>query len=182
VIEGKSWIDDVYHFWFEELRAEDWFRRNRNTDELVRQRFSELYCMLAESAPAASNSREAVAGVIVLDQFPRNMFRRSPQAYAADPAALHLAKSAIAAGFDLGLGMRERQFLYMPFQHSEERAAQDQSIELFTRLGVPELLHFAEQHKAIIDRFGRFPHRNAILGRASTPEEVEYLKTAPPFG
>lgn len=182
MIEGKSWIDDVYRFWFEELRPEDWFRSNQHTDELVRQRFAELYRRLAASAPAASDPRQSVAGVIVLDQFPRNMFRRSPQAYATDPAALGLARSAIAAGFDQGLGMRERQFLYMPFQHSEDRAAQRRSLELFTRLGVPELLHFAADHEAIINRFGRFPHRNAILGRASTPEEIEYLKTARQFG
>ncbi|HEX3949747.1 MAG TPA: DUF924 family protein [Steroidobacteraceae bacterium] len=181
VTEGESWIDVVYRFWFEELRPGDWFRADKNTDAIVQQRFYELYRKLAESAPTANNAREAVAGVIVLDQFPRNMFRGSPQAYAADPAALELAKSAIAAGFDRALGMRERQFLYMPFQHSENRAVQDQSIELFTRLGAAELLHFADQHKAIIDRFGRFPHRNAILGRTSTPEEIEYLKTAPPF-
>jgi uncharacterized protein (DUF924 family) len=182
VIEGKSWIDEVYGFWFEELRPEDWFRSNKHTDAAVRQRFSALYRRLAASAPAANSPREAVAGVIVLDQFPRNMFRASPQAYATDAAALKLAKAAIAAGFDNGLGMRERQFLYMPFQHSEDLAAQRQSLELFTRLGVPELLHYSEGHKAIIDRFGRFPHRNVVLGRASTPEEIEFLKTARPFG
>ena len=181
MIEGNAWIDEVYRFWFEELRPEDWFRTDKNTDAIVRQRFSELYRMLAKSAPTGSNAREAVAGVIVLDQFPRNMFRGSPQAYATDSAALALAKSAIAAGFDRGLGMRECQFLYMPFQHSEDRAVQEQSSELFTRLGVAELLNFADQHKALIDRFGRFPHRNAILRRTSTPEEIEYLKTARPF-
>jgi uncharacterized protein (DUF924 family) len=182
VIEAKSWIEDVYRFWFEELRPEDWFRSNKSTDAAVRQRFSELYRTLAKSAPAAGSPREAVAGVVVLDQFPRNMFRGSPQAYATDPAALGLAQAAIAAGFDHGLGMRERQFLYMPFQHSEDRAVQHQSRELFTLLGVPDLIQFCEDHKAIIDRFGRFPHRNAILGRASTPEEIEFLKTARRFG
>lgn len=182
MIDGKSWIDEVYRFWFEELRPEDWFRSNKNTDATVRQRFSEIYRTLAGSVTSASYPKEAVAGVIVLDQFPRNMFRGSPQAYATDPAALKLAKAAIAAGFDRGLGMHECQFLYMPFQHSEDRAAQRQSLELFTRLGVPDLLRYCEDHKAIIDRFGRFPHRNAILGRASTPEEIEFLKTARPFG
>jgi uncharacterized protein (DUF924 family) len=182
VNEGKSWIEDVYRFWFEELRPVDWFRSTQHTDAAVRQRFAELYRMLAESPAAASTPSEAVAGVIVLDQFPRNMFRGSPQAYASDAAALGLAQSAIAAGFDQGLGLRERQFLYMPFQHSEDRAAQRQSLDLFTRLGESDLLRFAEDHAAIVSRFGRFPHRNAILGRASTPEEIEYLKTARRFG
>jgi uncharacterized protein (DUF924 family) len=180
-VHDNSWIEDVYRFWFEELRPEAWFRTDEATDAAIRHRFSKLYQSLAKTTPVGERPRQAVAGVIVLDQFPRNMFRGLPEAYATDPMALGLAKAAINAGFDRVVGLRERQFLYMPLQHSEDRAVQRRSVELFADLGAPDLLGFAEHHKAIIERFGRFPHRNAILGRHSTPEEIEFLRTARPF-
>jgi uncharacterized protein (DUF924 family) len=109
------------------------------------------------------------------------MFRGTPTAYAADPLALELSQAAIAVGLDRRLSARERQFLYMPFQHSEDLAVQRRSVELFADLGAAEQLGFAQEHRAIIEQFGRFPHRNAILGRPSTPAEVEFLKTARRF-
>ncbi len=117
-----------------------------------------------------------LAAILVLDQFPRNMFRGDSRAFAADAAALALAKRAIAEGIDARLSPEQRAFLYMPFQHSEDAADQERSVQLFTALGNLLNLDFALRHKAIIDRFGRFPHRNAILGRATTQDEAAFLK------
>jgi uncharacterized protein (DUF924 family) len=177
----ETWIANVYRFWFEDLQPEAWFRSDPAVDARIRERFSDLHRSLMLNPISVTTPQAAVAAVIVLDQFSRNMFRAAPAAYAADPLALRLSQAAIAAGLDRLLSARERQFLYMPFQHSEDRAVQRRSVELFADLGAPEQLGFAEQHRAIIERFGRFPHRNAVLGRASTPAELEFLKTAKPF-
>jgi len=117
-----------------------------------------------------------LAAILVLDQFPRNMFRGSAQAFATDAQALALSKRAIAEGLDMKLPPEKRCFVYIPFQHSEDLADQRRSLELFTALGNPENLDFAKRHEEIIARFGRFPHRNASLGRATTPEEEAFLK------
>ena len=117
-----------------------------------------------------------LAAVIVLDQFPRNMYRGASRAFAADGAALSLAKEALMRGFDRELSIDERKFLYMPFEHSENPAEQARSMELFGTLESELDLDYARRHKEIIDRFGRFPHRNAVLGRISTPEEIEFIK------
>jgi len=114
--------------------------------------------------------------VIVLDQMSRNMFRDTPRAFAADPQALRVAEAAIVRGFDAGLTKGQRLFLYLPFVHSKDRQAQARSVALTASLGDPALQKWAEAHSAVIDRFGRFPHRNAILGRTSTPAEIEFLK------
>jgi uncharacterized protein (DUF924 family) len=178
----NDWVAQVHHFWFEELRPEQWFLADAALDATIRSRFSELYASLTAAPAAVSTPKATVARVIVLDQFPRNMFRGTPAAFAADPLALRTAQAAVAAGLDRDLRAPERQFLYMPFQHSEDLTVQHRSLALFTALNLPEPLDFARQHAAIIARFGRFPHRNAILGRPSTPEEIEFLKTAPQFG
>jgi uncharacterized protein (DUF924 family) len=120
--------------------------------------------------------RTLLATVIVLDQFSRNMFRGNPRAYAADPLARRLARQAIAQGLDAGLRREERLFLYLPLEHSEDRADQARSVELFSTLGREDWTRYALAHKAVIDRFGRFPHRNAVLGRESTPEEIVALQ------
>ena len=177
----ETWIADVYRFWFDDLQPEAWFRPDPAVDARIRERFSDLHRSLMLNPVSATTPEAAVAAVIVFDQFSRNMFRGTPAAYAADPLALRLSETAIAAGLDQRLSARERLFLYMPFQHSEDHAVQRRSIELFTDLGVAEHLDFAERHRVIIERFGRFPHRNAVLERPSTPAEVEFLKTAKPF-
>jgi uncharacterized protein (DUF924 family) len=177
-----GWIDEVHRFWFEDLRPEQWFRADAAVDEAIRRRFGALHAAVAAQPIDVPAPGAALARVIVLDQFSRNLFRNSPAAYATDALALATAQAAIDAGLDRELTSAERQFLYMPFQHSEDGAVQRRSIELFASLGMPDVLVFAEQHKDIVDRFGRFPHRNAVLGRRSTPEELEFLKTAPPFG
>lgn len=168
----------ILDFWFEEVGPEGWFVKDQALDARIKERFSGSYDAAAagdfdhwqESAP------EALALVILLDQFPRNMFRDTPRAFATDGKALAAAKDAIARDLDRDLTPGERQFLYMPFQHSEDLADQVRSVDLFAeRVGDEKTLDFAKRHLAVIERFGRFPHRNAILGRRSTSAETEYL-------
>ena len=174
---SDAWIGDVLDFWFKELSPEDWYKKDDAIDATIRKRFGAQYETLAgtTSAEVPTSARAALATVIVLDQFPRNMFRDSPKSFASDVHALAIARSAISGGLDRELAACERQFLYMPFQHSEDRGVQARSVELFANLGDAEVLRYAELHKAIIDRFGRFPHRNAVLGRAATLEEIAFL-------
>lgn len=168
----------VLRFWFEELKPKQWFTRDAQLDELIRRRFLSTYEEAGRVDPTAlTQAREALAHVIALDQFPRNMFRGTPQAFATDPLALTIAQLAIASGLDAELDRPGRIFLYMPFQHSEDVNVQARSVELFAALGDEGSLDYARQHRQIIERFGRFPHRNAVLGRASTAEELEFLKT-----
>ena len=123
-----------------------------------------------------ADAKTALAAVIVLDQFSRNMFRSTPSAFANDAKALAIVKKAIAKGFAEKLSTEEQLFLYLPFEHQENIDAQARSVELISALGDPELTKYAQAHKNVIDQFGRFPHRNAILGRISTAEELEFLK------
>ena len=123
-----------------------------------------------------ADARTALAAVIVLDQFSRNMFRSTPRAFANDAKALSITQKALAKGFAGALSSEEQLFLYLPFEHQENVDAQARSVELISALSDPELTKFAQAHKDVIDRFGRFPHRNGILGRTSTAEELEFLK------
>ena len=125
--------------------------------------------------------KKLIVVLIVLDQFSRNLFRGSAQAFATDPHALAVAQQAVERGWDQQLSKDQRLFLYMPFQHAEDRAIQQRSIDLFTALGDAQTLDYARRHKEVIDRFGRYPHRNAALGRDSTQEEIEFMKTHPGF-
>ena len=176
------WVERVLHFWFEELQPGAWFVKNASVDALVRERFLTLYeCIAAMRPSEPADARECVAAVIVLDQFPRNMFRGSPRAYATDAQALAIAEHAIRAGLDVVSSAQQRMFLYMPFQHSEDVAIQARSVGLFEQLGLPEALDYARQHCDVIERFGRFPHRNAVLGRTTTAEEARFLATHPGF-
>jgi uncharacterized protein (DUF924 family) len=171
------WTGAVLRFWFEELTREQWFARDRDLDALIRDRFLKLYEDLVEGdAAGISAPRALLAAVIALDQFPRNMFRDTPRAYAVDWIARRLSMTAIGNGFDAGMTADERSFLYLPFQHSEDREDQALSLHLYERLGNEEWTRFAKAHKDIIDRFGRFPHRNATLGRTSTPKEIALLE------
>jgi uncharacterized protein (DUF924 family) len=174
----SSWVGDVLWFWFKELVSEDWFRENDKVDHSIRQRFLRLHeTLVAEGGVAGdANARTSLAAIIVLDQFSRNMFRGLPRAFATDVIALELARSAIARGFDHELTNDERLFLYLPFEHSENVDDQARSEELVSKLNDEKLTRYAAAHRDIINRFGRFPHRNALLERVSTPEEVEFLK------
>ncbi len=171
-------IDDIVRFWFEELKPKDWYRKDPAIDAEITKRFGAIYEALKTSVPQdwLAEPKGMLAAILVLDQFPRNMFRDDPRAFAMDQAALMLSKRAIAEGMDMRVPPEQRAFIYMPFQHSEARDDQARSIELFTALGAPLNLDFAQRHEAIIARFGRFPHRNAVLGRESTREELAFLK------
>jgi uncharacterized protein (DUF924 family) len=176
-----TWIDDVLHFWFEELTPTDWFAGKPELDDRIWDRFGDLRQEMKASPPdpESLDGPGHVAAVIVFDQFSRNMFRRSPEAFATDALALGLARHAVDHDLDLALHPRAQQFLYMPFMHSEDPAMQETSMELFSRIGIPGVVEFAGRHKNVIDRFGRFPHRNKVLKRVSTEAELEFL-AAPP--
>jgi uncharacterized protein (DUF924 family) len=172
------WTGEVLRFWFAELPKEQWFAPSETLDEQTRSRFLEVHRMVA-AAPEdtlVADPQTALAAVIVLDQFSRNMFRGTPNAFENDAKALAIAEAAIGKGFAETLGADERLFLYLPFEHHEGVEAQARSVELMSTLGDPELTSFAQAHKDIIIRFGRFPHRNAILGRRSTEAELEFLE------
>ena len=167
---------EVLGFWFDE-HPKDWFVKNPAFDAEVRARFLELHQAAAEGRLAhwADEGRSSLALVIVLDQFARNMFRGSPRTFAADPVARAVAERALARGFDRQTPLPERQFFYMPLEHSESLPDQERCCALFRATGDAELLKWAELHADIIRRFGRFPHRNAMLGRDTTPEEQAFL-------
>lgn len=168
----------VLTFWFDELKPEQRFAKDAALDATIRDRFGSLQARLAAHVPDAwaADPRALLAAVIVLDQFSRNLYRDDPRAFASDALALNLARLALKRGDDLGMSAIERQFLYMPFMHSEDADDQDRCVELMEEIGQPEAADFARQHKAIIDRFGRYPHRNEVLGRETTAAEAVFLK------
>ena len=174
---------EVSEFWFNELGPKDWFRQDDGIDAVVAKRFGSTYRAAAagELWSWRSTALGALAEIIVLDQFPRNMFRADPRAFATDPMALVLAQEALRRALDQDLSAPQKSFMYMPFMHSESALIHQTAVKLFSQPGLEENLDFELRHKAIIERFGRFPHRNQILGRLATPEEIEFLKTNPGF-
>jgi len=174
-----AWVRAVLQFWFQELSGAQWFAKDATLDARIRERFLPTHEHLVANDGAdvsdVSGPRTLLAAVIVLDQFSRNMFRGDPRAFAADPIARRIATSAIDRGFDQRMSKEERLFLYMPFQHSEDRADQARALALTESLGNESWTRFARAHKSLIDRFGRFPHRNAVLDRRSTKEEIEAM-------
>ncbi len=168
----------VIDFWFNEIKPKQWFEKDLAFDALIQSRFGVLHdrAKAGELVGWRNTAQGALAEVIVLDQFSRNIYRDQPESFASDPLALALAQFAIAKGFDVELTTNYRTFLYMPFMHSESKLIHQEALRLFESLGVENSLHFEKQHKAIIDRFGRYPHRNAILGRVSTAEEAAFLE------
>ncbi|MCK5274407.1 MAG: DUF924 domain-containing protein [Alphaproteobacteria bacterium] len=167
----------VLDFWFVESGPEKWFVRDEAFDGDIRDRFGPAYRRAYDGdlGEWIETAEGCLALVIVLDQFPRNLFRDDPRAFGTDPHARILLQYALDKEFDKALDARQRQFLYMPLQHSEDRQDQELSVELNAALGNDGVLKFAQSHKDIIDRFGRFPHRNEVLGRESTAEETEFL-------
>jgi len=167
---------DVLAFW-QEAGWERWFRGGSEFDAEIAARFGAAAGSAAEGGLDhwAETAEGALALVIVLDQFRRNIHRKSPAAFAADPHARAIAEAAIARGFDRAVAQDLRIFFYMPFEHAEDLAAQRRCIELVGALGNENYLKYAQMHHDVIARFGRFPHRNAVLGRASTPEEETFL-------
>lgn len=165
-------------YWFGELKPEQWWKRDASVDAALKARFADLYERLAEEVPDdwLASPRGTLAAVMVLDQLPRNFFRDDARAYATDAKARALVRDALARGVDAALGKEERLFLYLPLEHSEDAADQARSVALYEALGDAQALDYARKHKQVIDRFGRFPHRNRVLGRSTTPEEAEFLK------
>jgi uncharacterized protein (DUF924 family) len=178
ISDASDTIDEVVRFWFEELSPKDWYRASEAVDAEIAERFCGTYDGLKDGVPSAwlETPEGFLAAILVLDQFPRNMFRSESLAFATDAAALALAKQAIDEGMDEKLPLKQRAFVYLPFQHSESKEDQARSVGLFTALGNPLNLDFAIRHQEIVERFGRFPHRNAVLDRQSTAEEWDFLK------
>lgn len=170
--------DDVLEFWFSPRVRPKWFIRSDDLDREISETFGELHARAASGALDgwAATPRGALALVILLDQMPRNMFRGTSEAFATDPQARAVTRAALASEFDHDLSQEERLFLYLPLEHSEDLADQERCVELMRQLDdTPTWLDYAIQHRDIIARFGRFPHRNGVLGRDSTPEECEFL-------
>lgn len=175
--------EEILRFWFGESREfrEEWFGGGEDFDREVSERFRADYELAAAGGLGdwKGTPRGALALILLLDQFPRNMFRGEPRSYATDHLAREVAREALERGFDRLLTPLERMFVYLPFEHSEDLEDQRLSVRLFRaleeELGRPEVLEYALRHEAVIARFGRFPHRNEILGRRSTPEELEFL-------
>ena len=175
----SSNIDKIIHFWFTESRPEQWFKKDVAFDSLIAERFSNLHDAAArcELYGWRDTALGRLAEIIILDQFSRNIYRDTAKAFACDPLALSLSQEAIRTGANKSLNTQQRAFLYMPFMHSESSAIHEAAVELFNEAGMENNLDFELRHKEIIDRFGRYPHRNEILGRKSRPEEIEFLKT-----
>jgi len=167
----------LWRHWFEVLDREAWFTRDDAVDAALRERFGHLPepAIAGELDGWSETPRGAVALVLALDQLPRNLWRGEARAFAGDAKARLVADIAIRRGVDRAVGPDERLFLYLPFEHSEDLADQDRACALIGALGDPVYTDYAEQHREVIRRFGRFPHRNAALGRPSTPAEEVYL-------
>lgn len=169
---------DILKFWFEDLTPEMQFAKSDKLDQQIREKFLSVYhdIIADKTADWRNTPQGRLAEIIVLDQFSRNMFRNTAQAFAADALALKLARIAVSTGDDQKLPLNQRTFIYMPYMHSEDLYVHEEAMKLFSQKGLEFNYKFELAHKKIIDRFGRYPHRNAILGRESTPEEIEFLK------
>lgn len=178
-------VKDVLDFWFGApdaaefgQRRQCWFVQDPEFDATILAQFAKDFEIAADGGHGslADTAEGALALIIMLDQFPRNLFRGAARAFATDARALALARSAVAAGHDQALNVVQRCFVYLPFEHSEDLADQDESVRLFESLGDAEFLDFAVRHRAVIAQFGRYPHRNAVLGRDSTAAETAFLE------
>lgn len=171
--------DPVLTFWFEELAPQQWWAKSNDFDKLIDSRFGLVHhaATRCELSDWRETARGRLAEIIVLDQFSRNIYRDQARAFACDSMALALAQTAVALHADRELDVKRRAFLYMPYMHSESPAIHETAVSLFSAPGMESQLDFELKHKGIIDRFGRFPHRNAALGRTSTPQEIDFLKT-----
>lgn len=169
---------EVIQFWFEEIEPSQRFKKDNQFDQLIETRFGKLHSRATQGLLYTwrDHPLDALAEIILLDQFSRNMYRDSPKAFAWDTLALVLAQEAIRKKMDLELNDSQRAFLYMPFMHSESPEIHDIAMFLFDHPGLEDNFNFEVKHKRIIDRFGRYPHRNEILNRSSTEEEIEFLK------
>jgi uncharacterized protein (DUF924 family) len=175
-----DWRAETLKLWFGLERAQ-WWKADAELDHRIKQRFLKLWAEKRQLPVGAflTDPLTALAGVILFDQFPRNMFRGHAEQFATDTLALAISKGAVGRDFDEQLQPQERGFLYMPFQHSEDLDDQNRSMLLFTALGDDEQFGYARKHHDVIARFGRFPHRNAILGRAPRADELAAGEVVP---
>ncbi|TCR83654.1 DUF924 family protein [Rhizobium sp. BK376] len=169
--------EEVLSFWFEQCSREDWFGSSLALNEQIRRRFGDTHLALAGGVLGTwrASPENRLAAIIVLDQFPRNIYRGTALAFATDGLALHEAKAALNVGADQAVPREHRHFFYLPFEHSEDLIEQEKSVELFTSLGDEEYTDYAIRHQSVIAGYGRFPHRNIVLGRISTVAEQDYL-------
>jgi len=170
--------ETIIDFWFKEIEPKSWWEKDAEFDRLITDRFLTVHnaAIKCELYPWRKYPLGRLAEIIILDQFSRNIYRGNSLSFAYDPLALALAQEAISAKANESLVATQKAFLYMPFMHSESPAIHQRAMELFSEPGLESNLKFEIRHKAFIDRFGRFPHRNEILGRQSTPEEISFLK------
>lgn len=171
-------VNDILNFWFVEHGPKEWWKKDEAFDELVRSKFLSTYrqALACELWHWRKNPEGRLAEIIVLDQFPRNMFRDDPLAFATDALALALSQEAVRAGVLEALPVEQKPFLILPYMHSESLAVHDEALRLFDQPGLENNLEFEHRHREIIVRFGRYPHRNAVLGRESTAEELSFLE------
>ena len=177
--------NDILDFWFTELSAKEWFAKSDALDTTISKRFGKVLeaCAAGEcwewrqtdAAGKGTGGLGRLAEILVLDQFSRNIYRDDARAFAQDPMALALAQEAVAQGVDSTMDASQRAFLYMPYMHSESLRVHDEAMRLFNQPGLENNYDFEIKHRDIIERFGRYPHRNKVLGRASTPAELELL-------
>jgi uncharacterized protein (DUF924 family) len=178
VSEPLAMPREIIDFWFSPETRPHWFTASEAFDKAVRAHFGALYerAYAGQLDDWASTPHGALALILLLDQVPRNVFRGTARAFASDREALAFAQKAVSAGFDSDVAKDQRLFFYLPFQHAEDRAIQDEAVRLVAALGDEENTGYARRHRDIIHRFGRFPHRNPQLGRTSTETEIEFLK------
>jgi uncharacterized protein (DUF924 family) len=169
---------EIITFWFTELEPKQWWQKESAFDQMIKSRFGDLHnqAIACELVDWRESPLGSLAEIIVLDQFSRNIYRDKAASFSSDSMALTLAQCAIAKGVDTQLSPEQRVFLYMPFMHSESKVIHNEAVKLFSALGIESNIDFEYKHKAIIEKFGRYPHRNDILGRVSTPDEIEFLK------
>jgi len=172
-----GWVGGVIRFWFDEVGEAHWFKRSDAVDSQIRDRFAMLHQkLIGDEDLSVAAPRAMLAAVVVLDQFSRNLFRNDARAFSADRIARRLSRTAVERKFDIVMKKQERYFLYLPFEHSEDRVDQALALDLIRSLGNEDWTRHAMEHKALIDRFGRFPHRNSALDRVSTADELESLQ------
>ncbi len=170
---------DIINFWFSEITPKEWFVKDLAFDQLIKERFYGVHqcAVQGELYNWRSTAEGCLAEIIILDQFSRNMFRDTPSAFAYDNVALVLAQRAVELGFDQTLSSEKRAFMYMPYMHSESTLIHEQAVKLFDQPALEHNLQFEYRHKEIIDRYGRYPHRNKVLGRTSTTDELNFLES-----
>lgn len=180
----NAWRAEVLDFWFNTLTPQQWFSGGAEVDKAIAERFGPLCRSLARSDPKqhVGSADDALSAILVLDQFTRNIFRGTADAFSGDPVALEIATDAIGRGFDADMPAERKQFLYMPLMHSEVLSDQELCVKLFLDLGNEDSLRYAVEHRDIVARFGRFPHRNKALGRESTDDEKAFMEGHEGYG